>query len=168
MFAALGLWRYAIYAALVAAFVGYVAYEKSAYDNRRRAEGAQPFKDAIEIQIREAKLVLASETAKSQAITAKWIEYSRNSDDEYEKKIAAIRAAANSANGMRLISPERWNSSACATAGKDDTGTSKDASPSGKFLAELDAFLRSEASRADEIATYALSCYNFVNKETAP
>jgi hypothetical protein len=164
VFAALGLWRFAIYAALIAAFVGYLAYEKGAYDDRRRVEGAAPYIAAIAAQKREAAILLQAETEKAAKVSKSWSDYARSSDDEYEKKIAVIRAAANSANGMRLISPERWNSSACATAGKDDTGTSKDASTSGKFLAELDAFLRSEASRADEIATYALSCYNFVNK----
>ena len=64
MFAAIGLWRYAIYTALIAGFVGWVAYQKHAYDERRREEGAQPYKAAIEHSKQAARELLAIETAK--------------------------------------------------------------------------------------------------------
>jgi hypothetical protein len=172
VFAALGLWRFAIYAAVALAIFGSLAYAKHSYDAKQQEIGAQPWRDKynalvadVEKQKKEAAEVLKVETEKAAKVSKSWADYARSSDDEYEKKIAAIRAAANSANGMRLISTERWNSSACPAAGKDDTGASKGASTSGKFLAELDAFLRSEANRADEIAEYALSCHKYVNKE---
>jgi hypothetical protein len=169
---ALGLWRFAIYAALALAIFGSLAYAKHSYDAKQQEIGAAPWRDKynalvadVEKQKKEAAEVLKVETEKAAKVSKSWADYARSSDDEYEKKIAAIRAAANSANGMRLISPERWNSSACATAGKDDTGASKENAGRDEFFRAADQLLRNEAARADEVATWAKSCFEYVNKE---
>jgi len=161
--ALLGPWRYLLYAGVVVAFIGGLVYAKNQYDEKQQAIGAAPYILAIAEQKQKAAILLAAETEKAASITKKWQDYARNSDAEYEKKIAAIRAAANVGGGLRLIDPERWDSRTCAPADKGDTGTSKDATASREFLGELESFLRAEASRADEIAAYAMSCYRFVN-----
>ena len=172
MFAALGLWRFAIYAAVALAIFGSLAYAKHSYDAKQQEIGAKPWREkhenlasAVETQKHEAAILLQTETDKANKVSKQWLDYARSSDDEYEKKIAAIRASANSANGMRLISAERWNSRTCTPAGKDDTGASKENAERDEFWRTADTFLRNEALRADEVATWAKSCFEYVNKE---
>lgn len=168
----LGLWKYAIYAAVILAIVGSLAYAKHSYDAKQQEIGSQPWRDKynalvadVEKQKKEAAEVLKVETEKAAKVSKSWADYARSSDDEYEKKIAAIRASANSANGMRLISAERWNSRTCTPAGKDDTGASKENAERDEFWRTADTFLRNEATRADELAIWAKSCFEFVNRE---
>ena len=167
----LGLWKYAIYAAVALAIFGSLAYAKHSYDAKQQEIGAKPWREkhenlasAVETQKHEAAILLQTETDKANKVSKQWLDYARSSDDEYEKKIAAIRASANVAGG--LYDPGgRWQSNSCPAASQGDTKTLERTASSGELSPELDAFLRSEASRADEIAEYALSCHKYVNKE---
>ncbi len=111
---------------------------------------------------RAADLLAERETANKIAIQ-NYIDYARSSDEIYTTEIARIRAAANVAGGLRFSDPF---GSRCATgqAGKSDPGTPETAPTGRELSSELDAFLRAEASRADEIAAYAQSCHRFVNE----
>lgn len=168
----LGLWKYAIYAAVALAIFGSLAYAKHSYDAKQQEIGAQPWRDKysalvadVEKQKKEAAEVLKVETEKAAKVSKSWADYARSSDDEYEKKIASIRASANVAGG--LYDPGgRWQSSSCPTASKGDTATLESTADSGKLSDELTKYLWSEAKRADEVAEYAMSCHRFVNQKT--
>jgi hypothetical protein len=167
----LGLWKYAIYAAIVLAIFGSLAYAKHSYDAKQQEIGAKPWREkyenlssAVENQKREAAILLQTETDKANKVSKQWQDYARSSDDEYEKKIAAIRAVANVGGGL-YDSGRRWQSNSCPTASKSDTATLESTADSGKLSDELTKYLWSEAKRADEVATWAKSCFEYVNKE---
>ena len=161
--ALLGPWKWLLYAALIAGAIGSVIYAKHSYDDRRREEGAEPFKAAIANQKQEAAKLLASETAKAEKVTQGWIDYSRKADNDYAKNVAAIRNAPVS-NGLYDPS-RRWVSSNCPAAGKGNPGTLENAAESSRLSGEAEQFLYSEAKRADEVAEYAMSCYRYVNEK---
>lgn len=159
----LGPWKYLLYAAMIAAFIGGVVHEKHSYDDRRKEEGAAPYREAIEKQKREAELVLAAEIAKNKAISEGWINYARSSDNEYTKEIAAIRASVNVGSGVRFTDPGRRPSGGCPAAPASSAGAPQDAPASGQLSGEASAFLRSEAARADELVVWAKSCHAYAN-----
>ena len=160
--ALLGPWKYLLYAALIAGAIGSVIYAKHSYDDRRREEGAAPYKIAIANQKQEASKLLASETAKAEKVTQGWIDYSRKADDDYAKKVAAIRTAP--IGGGLYDSSRRWISSNCPAASKGNTGTPENTAEQSRLSGVAEQFLYSEAKRADEVAEYAMSCYRYVNK----
>lgn len=129
LLALLDPYRWLIYAALFASFIGFVAYQKHSYDVKQQEIGAQPWRDKynalvadVEKQKKEAAEVLKVETEKAAKVSKSWADYARSSDDEYEKKIAAIRASANVGGGL-YDSGRRWQSNSCPTASKGDTAT---------------------------------------------
>ena len=112
---------------------------------------------------RAAALMAERETANKIAVQ-NYIDYARSSDEIYTTEIARIRAAANVANGLRFSDPF---GSRCVTgqARTDDPSPLEGTATSGQLSGQLTTFLLAEASRADEIAAYANSCFQFVNQK---
>lgn len=159
--ALLGPWKWLLYAALIAGAIGSVIYAKHSYDDRRREEGAEPYKVAIANQKQEAAKLLASETAKAEKVTQGWIDYSRKADNDYAKNVAAIR---NAPIGGGLYDPSRrWANSNCPATSPGNTGTPENSAESSRLSGVSEQFLYAEAKRADEVAEYAMSCYRYVN-----
>lgn len=151
-------WKLVAYVVGIVSLLAWGTYEKNTYDKRLREEGAAPLRQAIEHSKKQARELLATETAKNKIITQNWIDYARTSDDEYEKKIAALRA---SRPGGVLHDP---GSRDCPATGKGDPATSE--SSTGRQLSsKLTAFLTMEAARADELRVWAQSCHEYVNRK---
>lgn len=148
--------RYVLGGLAIAALIGFLAYQKHGYDNRLRAEGAAPYIAAIEKQKVEAQALLDSEIAKNTALSKQWAEYARKADDDYAKQIADIARARNAADGVRFYDPGRRQGGSCPPAGTKDAGVSKDPASASELSPELTTFLKSEATRADTAATYAV------------
>lgn len=163
--ALLGPWRYLLYAGVIAAFIGGLVYAKGQYDEKQQAIGAAPYILAIEKQKSEAAILIQAETEKAAAITKLWADYARSSENDYEKKIAAIR---NTSVGNGLYDPgtRRWQSSNCPTAGSNNPPTPKETADSTRLSGSAEQFLYAQAKRADEVAEYAMSCFEFVNRPT--
>jgi hypothetical protein len=158
--------RYVLGGLAIAALIGFLAYQKHGYDNRLRAEGAAPYIAAIEKQKVEAQALLDSEIAKNTALSKQWAEYARKADDDYAKQIADIRARGNSARGVRLYDAGcGQGGSSTATSGKD-TGESKDASTAGQLSDRTTQFLVAQATRADEVHAYAVTCHEYVKSRS--
>jgi hypothetical protein len=168
--ALLGPWRYLLYAGIVAAVIGGVAWGVHLYNESVRAPLQQTIDDLREKRVDDQKRAAAL-MAERENTNRKELEIfkdkARTSDDLYKAEIARIRAAANVAGGLRFSDPF---ASRCAPgqAGKSDTGSFETATTGRELSPELTAFLRAEANRADEIAAYAQSCYRHVNKIEAP
>lgn len=113
----------------------------------------------------QAQQILAEETAKNVALEKKWTSYARTIDDDYQKQITELRARRNVANGVRLFDPGTRESSCGPSTGKDGTGDVKEETAPRELSAELSAFLRNEAERADEISAYANACFAFVSQK---
>lgn len=156
--------RYVLGGIAIAALIGFLAYSKHGYDERRRAEGAAPYIAAIEKQKVEAKALLDSEIAKNTALEKQWVEYARKADDDYAKQIADIRNRGNAARGVRLYGCGQ-DSGSPAPAGKD-AGSPQDAPTAGQLSARTTEFLVAQATRADEVHAYALTCHEYVKSRS--
>ncbi len=156
--------RYVLGGLAIAALVGFLAYQKGNYDDRRRAEGAAPLLAAIEKQKVEAQALLDSEIAKNTALSKQWAEYARKADDDYAKQIADIRARGNSARGVRLYGCGPSGGSPAAS-GKD-SGESQDSATAGQLSDRTTQFLVAQATRADEVHTYAVTCHEYVKSRS--
>jgi hypothetical protein len=161
--ALLGSWRYLLYAGIVAAVIGALVYAKGQYDDKLREEGAIPYIIAIEKNRRQAELLLQAETERANKITQAWIDDARKSENDYQKKIAAIRNAPIAGG---LYDPaRRWQSGNCPESSQDSTGASENPAESTRLSGVAEQFLYAEAKRADEVMAWAMSCYSFVNGE---
>ena len=158
--------RYVLGGLAIAALIGFLAYEKHGYDNRLRLEGAGPFVRIIEIQKAQAKALLDSEIAKNTALSKQWAEYARKADDDYAKQIADIRARGNSARGVRLYDAGGCGQGSSTHSSGKDTGEPKDASTAGQLSDRTTEFLVAQATRADEVHAYAVTCHEYVKSRS--
>jgi hypothetical protein len=110
----------------------------------------------------EAKRIFDAETAKNAEISRQWAEYARKADDDYTKTIADIRARGNSARGVRLYDAGCGQSGSGSPAGDKGAGDTKDAAPTGQLSDRTTQFLVAQATRADEVHAYAVTCFNYV------
>ena len=164
MFAFLGLWRYALYAALIAGAIAYVAHKKSEYNHNQQAIGAAPYIAAIENQKREAAALLASETAKNAAASQAWTDYAKGLTNDHAKDVADLNKRL--ANRVRLTDPGRRPSGSCPAGEKGSTGIPEKAPGLGAELSGIATdFLYAEAGRADAIRIWAKGCAAYINKD---
>lgn len=116
----------------------------------RRANGLEV---AIAANKAEAARQLAEEQQLSKAAAI-------NSQRDYDGAIKTLQDNAGKYPAGRLRDPGRGNS--CPTAPGPSSGVAP-AAPTGSELSEqTGSYLRAEADRADQAATYALKCREFV------
>lgn len=113
-----------------------------------------------------AKQIFDAETAKNTALSKQWAEYARKADDDYAKQVADIRARGNSARGVRLYDAGCGQGGASAAAGGKDTGEPQSAATAGQLSDRTTQFLVAQATRADEVHAYAVTCHEYVKSRT--
>jgi hypothetical protein len=118
--------------------------------------------NSIAMQNREAELTLATLTEEADKANAKALQLNKELEDANVSTINAINTQRDSFKSQRLYDNGRKGSS-CTTAKVGDSNATASADENRYELSnELTEFLKSEAYRADQIATYALMCQNFI------
>ena len=118
--------------------------------------------DSIASMNKEAELQLAMLTEEANKANIKSIQLNKELEDANVSAINAINSQHDSFASKRMYDNGR-KGSRCTTAKVGDsteiTRTDEDGS---ELSEELAGFLKSEAYRADQVATYAILCQNFV------
>ena len=118
--------------------------------------------DSIATQNQEAEALLATLTEEAKKANAKALKLNKELEDANESAIKAINTQRDDFKSQRMYDNGR-KSSRCATAKSDNTKTVIRADEDRYELSmELTEFLKMEAYRADQIASYALLCQNFI------
>jgi len=134
------------------------------YNDRIRAPLRQEIKfltDSIEANKKQAEALLKQREQENADLAEKWRQYARKSDDNYEAKIAGLRAAGSS--GLRILTA----ASGCPT------GQATERSPEAPAIAAPKSgvgnapreFVLGEVEVAQVLQWYAygMSCHAFVN-----
>jgi hypothetical protein len=148
---------YLFVAIIIASFAsGYgFAYKVSQLEIKEMA-------DSIATQNQEAEALLATLTEEAKKANAKALKLNKELEDANESAIKAINTQRDDFKSQRMYDNGR-KSSRCATAKSDNTKTVIRADEDRYELSmELTEFLKMEAYRADQIASYALLCQNFI------
>ena len=118
--------------------------------------------DSIAMQNREAELTLATLTEEADKANAKALQLNKELEDANVSTINAINSQRDSFKSERMYDNGR-KGSRCTTAKVGDSTALVRADENRYELSDkLTEFLKSEAYRADQIATYALMCQNFI------
>ena len=118
--------------------------------------------DSIAVQNQEAEILLATLTEEAKKANTKALQLNKELEDANESAIKAINTQRDDFKSQRMYDNGR-KSSRCTTAKSDNTKTVIRADEDRYELSmELTEFLKMEAYRADQIASYALLCRKFV------
>lgn len=151
---------YGLIAIAIASVGGYAVY---IYKDRQSLQKDNNFlKDSIEANKKQAAELLAKREAENKTAIEGYIKLARESDADYEKRIADIRARANVAGGLRLNIPNGDCGSPAGQAGEGRAGAPEAAATASQLLRELIDLAASQATLADEVAVYAASCHRQV------
>ena len=157
-------WRLVLAGLVLFAVLSFALYVRSVFYERDRlkADLASVAKQ-IEVNKKQAAALLQQREKENAALAEKWRQYSRKSDDDYEAKIASLRAAGSSGlrihtgcgNGGELAGSSK-TASAEAPAKPAPESRTGDEAPEVVFgLAEIGQVLQWYA--------YGQSCHAFVN-----
>ena len=147
---------YIFIAILIAGFVsGYgVSHQIS------KAE-IQHMTDSITAMNREAELTLAALTEEADKAHTEALKLNKELEDANVSAINAINSQHDSFKSVRMYDSRK--SSSCPKAKDSDTTEVARADEDRTELSdELSQFLKSEAYRADQIASYAILCQKFI------
>ena len=147
---------YIFIAILIAGFVsGYgVSHQIS------KAE-IQHMTDSITAMNREAELTLAALTEEADKAHTEALKLNKELEDANVSAINAINSQHDSFKSVRMYDSRK--SSSCPKAKDSDTTEVARADEDRTELSdELSQFLKSEAYRADQIASYAIMCQKFI------
>jgi hypothetical protein len=118
--------------------------------------------DSIASMNKEAELQLAILTEEANKANIKAIQLNKELEDANVSAINAINSQRDSFKSQRMYDNGR-KSGGCTTAKTGDTTEITRSDENGSELSEeLAGFLKSEAYRADQVATYAILCQNFI------
>jgi len=118
--------------------------------------------DSIASMNKEAELQLAMLTEEANKANIKAIQLNKELEDANVSAINAINSQRDSFASKRMYDNGR-KSSRCTTAKVGDSTEITRTDENGSELSEeLAGFLKSEAYRADQVATYAILCQNFI------
>lgn len=148
---------YLFVAIIIASFAsGYgFAYKVSQLEIKEMA-------DSIATQNQEAEALLATLTEEAKKANAKALQLNKDLEDANVSAINALNSQRDSFKSVRMYDNGR-KSSRCTTAKVGDSSTVIRADEDRYELSmELTEFLKMEAYRADQIASYALLCRKFV------
>ena len=165
--------RYVLGALAIAALVAFLAYQKGAYDDRRREEGAAPYITAIVKQKEEAAAQLSEKinenARREEADRQRAITNQKDYDailSDYQKRLADADAKRR-ADGLRFnverrgVCGDSAGSQASASAGATQDVPLEIRIPDATANA-----LFTLAIEADELRVWAKSCHAFVNQST--
>lgn len=118
--------------------------------------------DSIATQNQEAEALLATLTEKAKKANAKALQLNKDLEDANVSAINALNSQRDSFKSVRMYDNGR-KSSRCTTTKSGNSSTAVRADEDRYELSvELTEFLKMEAYRADQIATYAILCQNFI------
>ena len=121
----------------------------------------QHMTDSITAMNREAELTLAALTEEADKAHTEALKLNKELEDANVSAINAINSQHDSFKSVRMYDSRK--SSSCPKAKDSDfsavVSTDEDRT---ELSDELSQFLKSEAYRADQIATYAITCQNFI------
>ena len=111
---------------------------------------------------REAELQLATLTEEAKKANAKAIQLNKELEDANVSAINAINSQHDSFASKRMYDNGRKGSRCTTAKAGDSTEINRTDEDRSELSEELAGFLKSEAYRADQVATYAILCQNFV------
>ena len=111
---------------------------------------------------REAELQLATLTEEAKKANAKAIQLNKELEDANVSAINAINSQHDSFASKRMYDNGRKGSRCTTAKVGDSTEINRTDEDRSELSEELAGFLKSEAYRADQVATYAILCQNFV------
>lgn len=125
-----------------------------------RAE-IQQMSDSIDAMNREAEVQLATLTEEADKAHTEALKLNKELEDANVSAINAINSQHDSFKSVRMYDSRK--SSSCPKAKDSDTTEVARADEDRTELSdELSQFLKSEAYRADQIASYAIMCQKFI------
>jgi hypothetical protein len=118
--------------------------------------------DSIASINREAEVTLATLTEEAEKANTKAIQLNKELEDANESAIKAINTQRDDFSHQRMYDNSK-KSSRCTTTKTGDSNIIVRADEDRHELSmELTEFLKMEAYRADQIASYAIMCKNFI------
>ena len=144
---------------IIASFAsGYgFAYKVSRAEIREMSE-------SISDMNREAELQLATLTEEADKAHTEALELNKELEDANVSAINAINSQRDDFSHQRMYDNSR-KSSNCTTTKNSNTNTVVNTNADRyKLSDELTSFLKSEAYRADQIASYAIMCQKFIER----
>ena len=122
----------------------------------------QHMTDSITAMNREAELTLAALTKEADKAHEEALKLNKELEDANVSAINAINSQHDAFKSVRMYD-NSWKGSSCPKAKDSNTTEVARADENRTELSdELSQFLKSEAYRADQIATYAIMCQKFI------
>jgi type IV secretory pathway VirJ component len=142
---------------IIASFAsGYgFAYKVSQAEIREMAE-------SISTMNREADIQLAILTEQADKAHTEALKLNKELEDANVSAINAINSQHDSFKSVRMYDNSRKSSSCTKAKDSDTTEVARADEDRHELSDELSQFLKSEAYRADQIATYAIMCQKFI------
>lgn len=118
--------------------------------------------DSIASMNKEAELQLAMLTEEANKANTNALKLNKELEDANVSAINAINSQRDSFASKRMYDNGRKSSRCTTVKVGDSTEVDKTDENKSELSEELAGFLKSEAYRADQVATYAILCQNFV------
>ena len=118
--------------------------------------------DSITAMNREAELTLAALTEEADKAHEEALKLNKELEDANVSAINAINSQHDSFKSVRMYDNSRKGSSCATTKGNNSSSTAGADEDRHELSDELTSFLKSEAYRADQIASYAIMCQKFI------
>jgi hypothetical protein len=118
--------------------------------------------DSIASMNKEAELQLAMLTEEANKANIKAIQLNKELEDANVSAINAINSQHDSFASKRMYDNGRKGSRCTTAKAGDSTEINRTDEDGSELSEELAEFLKSEAYRADQVATYAILCQNFI------
>ena len=118
--------------------------------------------ESISDMNREAEVQLATLTEEADKANTKALELNKELEDANVSAINAINSQHDSFKSVRMYDNSRKSSSCPKAKDSDTTEVARADEDRTELSDELSQFLKSEAYRADQIASYAIMCQKFI------
>ena len=148
-------------------FVGIIiASFASGYGFAYKASQAkiQHMSDSIDAMNREAEWTLAALTKEADKAHTEALKLNKELEDANVSAINAINSQHDSFKSVRMYDNSRKSSSCPKAKDSDTTEVARADENRTELSDELSQFLKSEAYRADQIASYAIMCQKFIER----
>ena len=122
----------------------------------------QHMSDSIDAMNREAEWTLAALTKEADTAHEEALKLNKELEDANVSAINAINSQHDSFKSVRMYDNTRKGSSCPKAKDSDTTEVARADEDRTELSDELSQFLKSEAYRADQIATYAIMCQKFI------
>jgi hypothetical protein len=124
----------------------------------------QHMSDSIDAMNREAEWTLAALTKEADKAHEEALKLNKELEDANVSAINAINSQHDSFKSVRMYDNSRKSSSCPKAKDSDTTEVARADEDRTELSDELSQFLKSEAYRADQIASYAIMCQKFIER----